>query len=72
MSLTSKSICTSVRGSKEPTHYSGIAPDKCEIHAAPKEERFDATCAAKSAYDSSNFARRTLLYDGRPNRLSQR
>src|SRR6267142_5183433 len=63
MFLTSKSICTSVRGSEEPTHYSGIAPDRAKVMPHRKSRGFTRLARQRSACDSFNYARRTLCCD---------
>jgi hypothetical protein len=69
MSLTSNSTCTSVRRSEAPTHYSGLAPDRAKFMPHRKSRGLTRLARQRSAYNSSNYARRTLLCDCGPNCL---
>jgi hypothetical protein len=63
ISLTSKNTCKSECGSEEPTHYSGIAPDRAKFMPHRKSRSLTRLARQRSACDALNYARSTLCCD---------
>jgi len=59
-SLTSKSTGKSVRGSDEPTHYSGTAPGEAKFMPHRKDRGLTRLARQRSACNSLDYARSIL------------
>jgi hypothetical protein len=62
-SLTSKSTGKSVRGSDEPTHYSGTAPGEAKFMPHRKDRGLTRLARQRSACNSLDFARSIFCCD---------